>query len=332
MPGPASAGVEDEEEQVPPAGQLAISELDSSMPGPASAGVEDEEEQVPPAGQLAISELECPICYALLCKPISLPCGHTICRSCLRRSLASQRKCPECRAPCHINLDQHENVLLAGIASRLWPDVYEARLRECKAIEESWSLQLPIFFYNEIMLPGEILRLHLFEPRYRLMMKRIMASSRRFAYVPRVGGHMTSRGDIALIAEITECEFLSDGRSLLEAKLVGRHQIKEEYVEDGTQGLHYCSLEPLKDEPLTPEDESAANTLLEEIKPFASSLLVAGRGLESGGSIPQDLELASFFIAGLLPVPASVKHPFLTGRNTLERLRIIANVCSRMRS
>jgi len=40
---------------------------------------------------------QCPICTALLCRPVSLPCGHVFCDDCIRRSDLVQ--CPYCRQP-----------------------------------------------------------------------------------------------------------------------------------------------------------------------------------------------------------------------------------------
>jgi hypothetical protein len=48
------------------------------------------------------------------------------------------------------------------------------------------------------------------------------------------------------IQQIKECEFQSDGRCYIAAKLVSRCRISEHFVEDATQGLHYCQVRPLK--------------------------------------------------------------------------------------
>lgn len=40
-----------------------------------------------------------------------------------------------------------------------------------------------------------------------------------------------------------------DGRCLLEAILSKRYKIADHFVEDGTQGLHYCGLVPFHDDP-----------------------------------------------------------------------------------
>ncbi|XP_064805840.1 nuclear factor 7, brain-like isoform X1 [Oncorhynchus masou masou] len=49
-------------------------------------------------------QLQCPVCLCLFTDPVSLPCDHTFCRTCisthlLRSSAKSQSCCPECRCP-----------------------------------------------------------------------------------------------------------------------------------------------------------------------------------------------------------------------------------------
>lgn len=36
---------------------------------------------------LATADFECSICLELLFDPVTIPCGHTLCRVCLMRSL-----------------------------------------------------------------------------------------------------------------------------------------------------------------------------------------------------------------------------------------------------
>ena len=61
----------------------------------------------------------------------------------------------------------------------------------------------------------------------------------------------------------SECEFLSDGRVLLVAKLTSRHTVTDHFVEEGTQGLHYCRLAERTDEPPPAGSDLAAR--LEEL-------------------------------------------------------------------
>lgn len=51
---------------------------------------------------------------------------------------------------------------------------------------------------------------------------------------------------------------------LLVAKLASRHTVVDHFVEDGTQGLHYCRLEPRHDDHPTDPDEAAKLESLHE--------------------------------------------------------------------
>ena len=41
--------------------------------------------------------LECTVCTELLLDPVTTPCGHSFCRTCLRQSMDHSTKCPVCR-------------------------------------------------------------------------------------------------------------------------------------------------------------------------------------------------------------------------------------------
>ena len=43
------------------------------------------------------NDLECSLCLRLLYNPVTTPCGHTFCCSCLERSLDHQDRCPLCK-------------------------------------------------------------------------------------------------------------------------------------------------------------------------------------------------------------------------------------------
>ncbi|CAM9919200.1 unnamed protein product [Chrysoparadoxa australica] len=126
-----------------------------------------------------ISMLECGVCLGLICEPVTISCGHSYCRNCLIASLRrhgylTAKKCPQCRAVCHSSEDQPENVMIAQIARSCFPKRYAERLLEEQSSRLSLRQVHPIFFYNLPMFPGGKLNLHLFEPRYRLMMQRII--------------------------------------------------------------------------------------------------------------------------------------------------------------
>ncbi len=118
--------------------------------------------------------------------------------------------CPTCREVCHITAENAaENIMIKSLAVAVDPDGYAARVAETLAEKESWTNLYPIFYYNNTMFPGSRLSLHLFEPRYKLMMQRIIDSTRAFAYVPNFNTYNAQIGDIALVAELKDAEFLA---------------------------------------------------------------------------------------------------------------------------
>jgi hypothetical protein len=177
------------------------------------------------------SILECSLCLSLICEPISIGCGHSFCRVCLVKALRRHKKqCPSCREICHVSAEiAAENIMLKNIALQVDPDLYQLRLQEASLEKASWTTVYPIFYYNSTMFPGSVLSLHLFEPRYKLMMQRVVNTTNAFAYVPNFRNYCAQVGDIALIAKMKEVEFLADGRCLLEATLSSRYKISEHY-------------------------------------------------------------------------------------------------------
>jgi hypothetical protein len=76
------------------------------------------------------------------------------------------------------------------------------------SIEPPWlPLQLSQALLSLLALSFS--NLHLFEPRYRLMMQRVVNSTRAFAYVPNFSTYHANVGDVALVANIKEVDFLA---------------------------------------------------------------------------------------------------------------------------
>ena len=269
--------------------------------------------------------LECGICLSLLCEPISLSCGHTYCRVCLVKSLRQHKKqCPGCREICHVSAENAaENIVIKSMAIALEPELYQQRLAEGEIEKRVWTSVYPVFFYNKVELPYSRLGLHLFEPRYKTMMTRVVNSNRAFAYVRTSN---LAAGDIALIAEVKEAEFLSDGRCIVEANLCKRSRVVEHYVEDGTQGLHYCRLEPLPDDVVAPDQlgelivlKGRAMAMVEELVAEDYVRRVVD---EQYGAMPSETEAFSFWLACVSPLSERDKAGVLHSRSTSERIQV----------
>jgi len=278
---------------------------------------------------IEMSMLECSVCLQLLCEPVTTPCGHTFCRPCLVGTLRkNKKKCPSCRAICQIEPETHsETIALSSVAKAVFPEVYEQRVKEVEAEKASWDTILPVFFYNDTLFPFSPLALNLFEPRYKVMLHRIVESSRKFAYLPKFDTYQANVGDMGVIAEITDIEFLADGRAHLQAKCRDRFTIKETWIEEGTQGLHWCKVDLVSDVPVTKDEdkEELAEAVGDCDELFASVMERSRLGGEierQYGSRPSNPERFSFWLSSILPVPYQDKHDLLTCQDTKQRLRL----------
>ena len=73
--------------------------------------------------------------------------------------------------------------------------------------------ELPLFPLPDVVLfPQEVLPLHIFEPRYRMMLRTVMAEDRRFG-VLRWDPQQQRMSSIGCCAEILHCQGLEDDRS-----------------------------------------------------------------------------------------------------------------------
>lgn len=73
--------------------------------------------------------------------------------------------------------------------------------------------ELPLFPLPDVVLfPQEVLPLHIFEPRYRMLLRTVMAEDRRFGVV-RWDPKSQEMADIGTCAEIIHCQTQDDDRS-----------------------------------------------------------------------------------------------------------------------
>ena len=73
--------------------------------------------------------------------------------------------------------------------------------------------ELPLFPLPDVVLfPQEVLPLHIFEPRYRMLLRTVMAGDQRFGVV-RWNPQTQTMADVGCCAEILHCQTQEDDRS-----------------------------------------------------------------------------------------------------------------------
>lgn len=184
-----------------------------------------------------------------LCAPLLLDCGHAFCRLCLLQSarLAPDgRHCPTCRAPVNLQ-DPAKHPENESFAARIRDIVPQAQL-QVRAATEATNLaaflerdrsSLPVFYMRgAASRVGEQFGIHLFEPRYRILIRRSWEGNRRFICAQR----KPVTGDTALVVEVTVAKFLAGGNADIAGIGIAYAVLQNVRVEEGTAGLHYADI------------------------------------------------------------------------------------------
>jgi Lon protease-like protein len=95
---------------------------------------------------------------------------------------------------------------------------------------EAAILRVPVFpLAGALLFPRGRLPLHIFEPRYRAMIKDAMAGDRLIAMLqPRDSGDPPKLFGVGCLGHIAECEALDDGRFNIELEGLGRFRVERE--------------------------------------------------------------------------------------------------------
>ena len=191
----------------------------------------------------------CPICISFLCEPLRTSCNHLFCRACLLQTTQLSpdgRACPLCRAPIQMEdpkthpIDRTvENIIRENVLS----SEYELRLSSArtviKQLEERARTTLPIFYMAPGCSVGQLIALHLFEPRYRILIRRAMEGNKMFVYCSKT----PKRGIRAVLVQVTIASFMLGGRANVQGVGVEEFVMGDVWVEDGTAGLYYTRFE-----------------------------------------------------------------------------------------
>ncbi|GLD61975.1 LON peptidase N-terminal domain and RING finger protein 1-like protein [Lates japonicus] len=214
-------------------------------------------------GVLTVSDFECPLCIRLFFEPVTTPCGHTFCKNCIERSLDHNLRCPLCKQPLQEyfkNRKYNPTVLLQDIMIHLFP----SQLAERKQVHDAEMAELsnltkdiPIFVCT-VAYPGVPCPLHIFEPRYRLMMRRCMETgTKRFGMCSYE--HGKGFADYGCMLEILSLELLPDGRSCVDTVGGSRFRVLKRSQRDG---YHTADIEYLEDLKVDGSELEAAATYM----------------------------------------------------------------------
>jgi len=223
------------------------------------------------------TEMDCQVCYALFYDPLTTVCGHTFCRSCLHRVLDHSSYCPICRrglsvSPLLYRESCPSNEYLKTIIETFWADAVLTRgdALAAEALNRHREFDIPIFVCT-LSFPMMPTFLHVFEPRYRLMIRRALEGDRTFGMVlpqrPRTAND-THFVEYGTLLRIVNAEYFADGRSLIETIGVSRFRITRHGILDG---YLVGKIERLDDISIAEEEDLEANETQHALERFDSA-------------------------------------------------------------
>jgi Lon protease-like protein len=171
---------------------------------------------------------------------------------------------------------------------------------------------LPLFPLEVVLLPGTPLPLHIFEPRYKEMIRECLTNEAPFGVVRALEEGIAEVGCTAEIITVTK-EY-PDGR----LDLIAEGRKRFEVVELNEERSY------LRAEVLLVPDEPGALVQEERVKAIQLHLEI----LSLAGAV-QDLSAAdqnqlSFYLAGSLPLDLDFKQKLLAMRSEGERIQAVA--------
>ncbi|XP_041511651.1 LON peptidase N-terminal domain and RING finger protein 2 [Microtus oregoni] len=305
-----------------------------------------------PEFTIDLADFECALCMRLLFEPVTTPCGHTFCLKCLQRCLDHAPHCPLCKDKLSELLatrNFHVTVLVEELILRYLPD----ELSDRKRIHDEEMLELsdltrdvPIFVCA-MTFPTVSCPLHVFEPSYRLMIRRCMETgTKRFGMC--LSSENAGISEFGCMLEIKDIRTFPDGSSIVDAVGISRFRVLSHRHRDG---YNTADIEYLEDEKVEgPEYEELTalhESVYQEVVSWLASLQdpMKTKILNLFGSMPDREPEAqstaigpawSWWILAVLPLERKAQVAILGMASLKERLlairRILAIITQKMNS
>jgi Lon protease-like protein len=189
---------------------------------------------------------------------------------------------------------------------------------------------IPVFPLNAVIFPGVVTPLHIFEDRYRALMRDLLAiedpADRLFAIVAiregyEVGDHgMQSMHRTGTLVQLTESERLEDGR--FDIEVTGRQRIILNTVEGSGEYLRAeCDL--VVDDDEDPDTVAEAERTLATFEEYRDQLSELRGGPVLAGPMPRDPTYLSYTLAATCLLSQAERQDLLEAADAADRLRML---------
>lgn len=185
--------------------------------------------------------------------------------------------------------------------------------------------QIPIFPLPLVLMPSEVLPLHIFEPRYRAMLEDVAETDNSFGIVlfdeNTADGDRPAVGTIGCLAEIRESVKMDDGRSNILTVGIQRFEIIE-YSETLDPYL-VATVEFFNDEEDHSDELFDAVLRLSDL--FRQALDIGKSALDIEDAAPvindEDPEELGFIVCASMKMDNADRYAALKTRSSIDRIR-----------
>ena len=180
--------------------------------------------------------------------------------------------------------------------------------------------ELPLFPLPDVVLfPQQLLPLHIFESRYRMLLQTVLETDKRFGIV-RINPENGKMAEIGCCAEVLQHQTTEDGRSYIVS--LGQQRFRLLNITRETP-YRTAMVSWLEDEPVA--DAEALNSLRDKVSEALNDVVqltskLQNREVELPDDLPDLPRELSFWISAHLDQAASEQQNLLELTDTQERL------------
>lgn len=183
--------------------------------------------------------------------------------------------------------------------------------------------ELPLFPLNTVLFPYATLRLHIFEDRYREMVRACLADDRPFGIVlirsgSEIGGRQVDPYLVGTAVRVVQVETYDDGR--MDIQVIGERRFRIRHIDEESHPFLIGHVEPVVEHPIedTPANSEFISQTREEFEILIQRLFQR-QEFSVQVVFPSDPTALSFTMANLLPMENIEKQRMLEQTDTMER-------------
>uniref|UniRef100_A0A452EUL3 LON peptidase N-terminal domain and ring finger 2 n=1 Tax=Capra hircus TaxID=9925 RepID=A0A452EUL3_CAPHI len=190
-----------------------------------------ESEELP----IEVADFECALCMRLFFEPVTTPCGHMFCLKCLERCLDHVPHCPLCRSKYFSSRKFNKTTLAEELIFRYFSDALSDRESLTFLLPHSLTRDVPIFVCT-MAFPTVPCLLHIFEPRYRLMIRRCLETGPKRSGMCLSAEH-AGISEYGCMLAVKDVRTFPDGGSIIDAVGISRFWVLSHRHRDGYNRL-----------------------------------------------------------------------------------------------